>query len=235
MNDDNSPTWGQEPLEDSLQPPSGEVAVETETPPVEGEEQVSLGGEAPSKKSADARINELIAETKRLNERLTEYDKKVPMPPVSPQTTPELQKAVENLKKVGRFVDEDALDNKVKQIEDRMVLNAEHSHLEGVYGGSDGRPKYDRRTVEDYMRTHGYFEPEAAYKMMYEPELLDWNLKQTSLKKRPYTAPPSGPSTGGEETLSREKIAEMQKSPNWKGWYEKNREKILLLMAQGQL
>lgn len=212
----------------------GEEKLESE----EGEKLETEGPEGqPRKRGAEARINELLAKNKELAERLDKVEAKetIPMPPVtSPTLSAEALRAVDQLKKLG-FVHKDELDAKVRSVEERVVLETEHARLKEVFNGQDGRPKYDPAEIEAYMRNKGIFDPEVAYKAKHEPELLDWHVKQASKKSKPYSAPPTAPSERGDQTITREKIAQMQGTPEWRTWYEANRDKILGLMAQGQL
>lgn len=231
MNDDYSPT------EDIETPPSGEG-----TPEPEGGETIPSGEEEdrkPSKKSAEARIGELLSENKQLEERLSKIEEgnRVPLPSVSsPEMSPEVQRAVDRLKELG-FVHKEELDKRVSEIQNRMVLDSEHTRLESQYTGEDGRPKYSKSNVEKFMREKGIFDAEVAYKTMNEMELLDWHVKQASRKEKAYSAPPAAPSSnaGNEQAITREKIAEWMKTREGRARYEQNRDKILSLMAQGKL
>lgn len=214
--------------------PSDEEKVETE---------VSEGGQKPEeetsgKKSAEARINELVGKVKELEENLeAKKDEKVPMPPTEPKITPEVQRAIDHLRNLG-FVHKDELKAEIEAVRDRTALESDHMRLINNYNGSDGKPKYDKREVEKYMRDNGVYNPEVAYKALHETELLDWMLKEAESKKkeRPYVEK-GGQSSAerGDNTITREKIADAMKTPEGKIWYEKNRPKILSLMQQGQL
>ncbi len=166
----------------------------------------------------------------------------VPTPPIQPSYLeesnydPELQKADEVLRKLG-YVKQVDLDKSRQDLQDSMVLNSTHAKLESSRDGSDGRPKYDRDQVESYMRANGiYGNPEAAYKLMHEEELSDWTLKQKTGNK-PKVSPIKGGSTGMQEDriISRDKLAQMLKSPQGRAEYERNRDKYLQAMRKGQL
>ena len=197
----------------------------------------------PSKKSAEARINELISENKQILEELrTEREtKSVPVPQVTKEpevTNPEVDKAISFLKEKGQFVDAKILEEKIRGIQDRITLDASHSKFENVYSGQDGRPKYDRQKIEDFMWKHRVFDPEAAYNQMYMREIVEWEIKKADedRKQKPFVAKPS--STTGERedhTITREKIGEWLKSPEGRVKYQQNRTKILDMMAKGQL
>lgn len=228
-------------VQDQTSSPSDEEQLEAET--LETENTVDDGSESenvPGKKSAEARINELVSEVKSTKEellRMREEQRRVPTPPTdSKQLTPEVQKAVEYLKNLG-FQQSSDVEAKVREIEDRMELNTAHLRLESSYDGSDGRPKYDKQSVEEYMRRNGVYNPEVAYKAMHETELFDWALKKAegNTKKRPFVERPGSPgSIRDDHTITREKIAEKVNSGD-RQWYEDHRDQIRELMAKGQL
>ncbi len=247
--DNTTPTWDQN--DPNQTPPSGEVEQEDALSSGDGVEveetdtpnQIKPGEEVPKggKSSAQERVNKLLAENKELSEKLDakgEAERKVPVPTGAPDPqSPESQKLISQIKNLG-FVHTDKLDEKVRTMEDRMVLNTEHSRLTDEYSGSDGRPKYDGKAVESYMRENGIYQPEIAYKAMHEKELLDWHMKVAPTQKsKAYSAPPAAPSKAGDGTITREKMSEMQAKGGevWRAWYEKNRKKILSLMSQDKL
>ena len=91
------------------------------------------------------------------------------------------------------------------------------------------------------MRDHSVYDPEVAYKAMNEAELLDWNLKKADAgsKKRPYVGKPggSGVTRASDNQITREKVQEVANNPTPvnRAWYERHRDKILQMMADGQL
>lgn len=201
---------------------------------------------APRKRSAEARINQLVAKNKELEDRLNHVDERTSMPSTVPtppiqrdqdESNPEVKKALDFLKQSG-FTTKEDLTKGLQEIEDRRILDTTHRDLEGNYDGQDGRPKYRRSEVEEYMRTQGIYNPEVAYKALHEEELLDWQLKRAEgkRKERPYVQA-QGASTGdsGKNTITREKIAKAMLTPEGKAWYERNRTKILQLSAEGKL
>lgn len=229
MSDPNNPI-----PEDVITPPAS---------PSDADPNLDPNGSEPGKRSAEARINELLSKNKELIEEVQGLKVKidtlpVPTPITPPQPdNPEVDKAIKYLKQTGKFVDQNDLEERVRVIQDRMTLDSEHQRLENIYDGSDGRPKYDRNKAEEYMRKNGGM-PSAAYKLMNETELLDWTIKQAEegRKKKPYIAKPS--STAGirdDNTITREKIAESMKTPEGRMWYEQNRKEILTLQGEGKL
>ena len=197
----------------------------------------------PGKKSAEARINELLSKNKELENKLITIEEKLaPPPPPAPkdsnqELTPDVKKAVETLKKIG-FVTREEQDKKLQQIQDRAFLDAEHVKLENKYDGSDGKPKYVKKDVEKYMQERGIFDSEAAYKLMFEKELLDFEMKryEDNRKKKPFVQKPgSSAGTREDNTITREKIAEWMKTPEGRLKYEQNSAKILKMMANNEL
>lgn len=219
-------------------------ALDTDLADEAGEEQGDESSKA-NKRSVQARIDELSGKLKESEERVKELEtkvtEKVPMPPaVAQDTSPEAQKIINQLESLG-FTRKEALEEKIKTIESQIELNSEHNRLRGEYDGSDGRPQYDKAKVERYMRDRAIFDPEVAYKAMHEAELLDWHLKKTEAgsKKRPYIEKPGGAGVArtSDNQITREKIQEVVDNPTPanRAWYEKNRNTIRSMMANGQL
>ncbi len=196
-----------------------------------------------NKKGFQHRIDQLTAEKKELEDRLEEVESKVNKPTETPAETtppaPDDLKAAEYLKKLG-FTTKSEIEDKVRAIEDRIALDTEHNRLGSTYDGSDGRPSYDKKKVEAYMRDHAVYDPEIAYKSLHEAELLDWHSKKTEsgVKKKPFVEKPGG--GGGRQdnnSITREKLQDVAANPTPvnRAWYEQNRQKILQMMAEGQL
>lgn len=195
-----------------------------------------VGADLEEKSRAERRIAELIRQKKTAEDELVaeraRHAEETPETPASPQTPesddPEvIRKAVSRLKELG-FVTKD----EVQALQDRQILDKEHDRLEHLYDGSDGRPKYDRREVEQFALASGIYNPEAAYKQKFEKEVTDWAVKE-ALKRpsAPFSERPR-PTAGSGEVITRETLPELMKD---RVWYEKNREKVLDLMARGEL
>lgn len=236
ITDDQNSESSTEELEDELLDSTVDEQSETEN-----DEESSKA----NKRTAEARINELSGKLKEREEELRTLkarEIKTPMPPVvpGPDSTPEARKVIEQLEGLG-FTRKGTVEEKIKQIEERIELNSEHGRLSSEYDGSDGRPKYDKSKVERYMRDRAIYDPEVAYKSMNEDELLDWHLKKVDAgqKKRPYTEKPggSGVNRTTDNQITKEKLEEVAKNPTPanREWYERNRNKILHMMREGQL
>ena len=202
-------------------------------------------------RGADDRIQELVARNKELAQKneqivgkLETIEKKissipVPTPPiVKEDPNPQLDQAVDVIKKRGKLADTQYVDEKLKAIEDRMILDSEHRRNEQAYDGTDGRPKYDRYQVEEYMRKNGIYNAQAAYDEMHKAEILDWEIKKYEKErtKKPFVAKTS--STSGnvdDQTITREKVNEWLSTPEGRVKYEQHRKEVLQLMAEGKL
>ncbi len=163
------------------------------------------------KKNAEERISQLNAKIKSLEERF-------PAPPATatPDDPPAIKRAKQQIKSL-KFVDEDFLDDRLKTLEDRMILDTEHTRLAQEYDGEDGRPKYDTKKVEDFMRDKGIYLPEAAYDYMHRDELRDHYAKQTGTAAPESDLPGKpGASRQGEQTMTRETLREKMNTPEWK-------------------
>ena len=225
QDDDNNQVVDSSPSDENIEDVSSEQ-------PTEESEETSV----PGKKSAEARINELVGEVKTLKEKLEERviapapQTQVPTPPI---VTPEMKKAVDALRNL-EFVQKNDLEERFRAMEDRMLLNSEHLRLEGSYTGSDGRPKYNRSKVEDFMRERGIGDPDIAYNALHRTELDDWMLKKAEqgTKKKPFVEKPGGSGIREDNIITREKIKERVDAGD-REWYEANRAKILEVMSKG--
>ena len=213
--------------------PSGEE-ITGQTPQGEGSEEI------PGKKSAEARINELIAQVKTLEEKIVKQQATVaPSAPTTPTpvANPQLEQAVKLLKDAG-FVQMDQLRQEIQTIKDITALNGEHNKMEQTYDGADGRPKYNRSEIEAFMRERGVYDPQIAYDQLHKTELFDWELKNVDEKKKKeihVEKPGLSSARRTDNTITRETIAEWMKTPEGRVKYEQNRDKIFTLMQQGFL
>ena len=206
--------------------------------------------EGNSKRTAESRINQLVAKNKQLEKELQDKEELgrtttqtlPPPPPPSSGTpiTPEAQRIVEQLKAIGVAFRTD-LDTELETVRSRTALDNEHFRLERSFTGEDGRPRYDRSKIEAYMRDNGIYKPEVAYKALYEEELTDWTIRNAESRRtnRPVTER-SGSVSGNRpeaNAITRERMQEMYaKGPRvYMEWYNKNRSKIMELSSQGKL
>lgn len=214
----------------------------TDLEPGEGDNSEKSG------RGVQARIDELTGKIKTQEEELvrvkSELAAKQTQPPTNtapnPAATPEAQKALAYLESIG-VPTERKLQEQIKAVEDRLLLDNEHSRLVNAFDGSDGRPRYDKTRTEQYMRDNGVFNPEAAYKLMHESELLDWQMKKANGGKtnRPFVerAGGGGVNRSSQSEITREKLQDVaaNPTPSNRAWYERNRTKILDMLANGQV
>ena len=182
------------------------------------------GPQAPEKETRSSkRIRQLIGER---DEARKEAEKlrggvKTPSPATPPpplDSTPEGRQVTEQLRNLG-FVTKEEL---AKQ-QDRQSLNVEYDRLEREIDGEDGRPKFDRKVIQDHAVRAGIFNPRAAYNDLFEDELREWHVKQalTSKPATPYSEK-SAPPGERKPPLSKGDIEKM--SPRE---YERRRPEIM--------
>jgi hypothetical protein len=198
----------------------------------------SSGEPAGKGRNAEARINQLLSKVKELEDKLVEVSQtKTPEPVPGQKMTPEMERAAQQISNLG-FPDEKEVNKKIRALEDRILLDTEHSRLENKFDGSDGRPRYVRTDIEKFMRERAVYNPSIAYDQLYKKELLDYEIKQAQ-KEKPATPDSQAPSgqrpAGSDGILTREVIREKMTTPEWREFYNLNREKILTLMQKGQL
>ncbi len=228
--------------DDTSTHPSGETETTEENPEAgTSEEDAKSGGssgEQKGKPNAEERIAELVKRQKDLEAKLEQQGKRnAPVPGTKDQPSPQVQKAIDNLKEIG-FVTEEDVEARIQKLEDRVILDAEHNRMETSVDGSDGRPAYVRAKVEAHMRSKSIYDPEAAYDNLYKTELMDWNLKQSKpnpkAPKSDFTSE-TGATRKREGVITRDEIRAKMSTPDWRSYYEKNREKILSAMQKKQL
>jgi hypothetical protein len=194
------------------------------------------GSGEPGKKgklNAQERINQLVGKIHDLEGQLQSMRVPVPTPDVP---NPAAQKAIEQLKSL-KFVDQNLLEERITQLQDRIVLDSEHQRLASELNGSDGRPKYDKAKVEVFMREKGIYLPEAAYEYMYRKELRDWYAKNTTNRPSSHLEAPGKPGAQqqGGDVITRETIRQKMGTAEWRTYYDQHRDTILTLMQKGQL
>jgi hypothetical protein len=199
--------------------------------------------------NAQERFQQLIRErnAERAAREAAEQKIHVSTPPAPPVTgnaedlSVEEAQALDRLKKRFGIVTKDEVENLKQEItqyeterEDARVVEEEYNRLRSSYDGSNGLPKFSAEEVEDHMKRTGIYNPEKAFKDMYEDEFFDHRMRQGSEtgSKQPYTRKPPVGSGGREEPLSLEKIQERMRAPDGRVWWEKNRDKVIPLMGQ---
>jgi hypothetical protein len=106
------------------------------------------------------------------------------------------------LRQLG-FITKEEFNQALQQKEEENRLEDYLTTLETEYDGSDGKPKFNRQEVLQFCVNTGIADPEAGYKLLYEKELNEWNLKNVS--KGP-TPPPVTKGTSGANIPKPKKI-----------------------------
>ncbi len=92
-------------------------------------------------------------------------------------------------------------------------LYDEAGSLESKYNGEDGRPKFKREEILDFMRETGIRNPEFAYKQKYEPEIDLWREKQLQAARKGGMITESSSNVGGKfpspVKVTKENLSEM--------------------------
>lgn len=182
-------------------------------------------------------LKELRAERDKRHQmeaKMAELESKIgSMSPASSQDD-ELELAVERLAPI--LQKKGFITSQQKEDEDRAAKYARDlEDLSHKYDGSDGRPAFDPSEIAEYAKANGIFNLEAAYQHKNWKELVDWEKKRDSSDDIP-TEKPSSPSKSNERVvLTSESLKKRMAEPDGALWYEKNREKILAAMQNGQL
>ena len=204
----------------------------------EAQEWAKLSG------SAKTRFSRLANKVKELENQMAQVKSEPKyQPPLPPEyyatpkgedskLTEEERVAIERLRKKGLTTIDDLnntkaeIQNEFQSMKDNMILDAEYARLEGLYDGSDGRPSFDRGEIERHMKSTGIYNPEKAYKDLYEEELLAWRLendksfRRIEPEKKPYTEQPRSRASTADEPLSIDSIRERLQQKDGREWWE---------------
>ena len=63
-----------------------------------------------------------------------------------------------------------------------MEFEKKIESLEAKYDGSDGRPKFDKKSVLEFGMKNQVFNPEVAYKELNAKALEEWSVKKAVQK-----------------------------------------------------
>lgn len=130
------------------------------------------------------RLHESREEIRKLKQQLDELKQSVaPKNDVDPA----VQAAKEQLRKLGYLPQDEVtklVDQKIQQVKEDEYVDRELHRLESHWDGKDGKPKFDRKEVIEYAIKHRIAEPEAAFKLLREKEIIDWHVAQAAGKSR---------------------------------------------------
>lgn len=220
--------------DDESQPSEQESSDEAvENPSEEEVEFRKLSG------SAQERIRQLIRRAKEAEsraQRVETYAQQapIPAPPAPVATMDDRQAAIRTLQQAGIATIDDVRQLLNEQLSGIQYVN-KVSQLEKEVDGQDGRPAFSREEYEDFVKTNPQYQayqPEDVYKIMYQDELMDWELAQRQAKGSSSLKPTArGMNNGQEPQWTREYVDKMirEKGPSW---YDKNQERIHQVYAQ---
>lgn len=153
----------------------------TETP-VSSDQTAQESAPAASPAVPYERFKEVNDELKTIRQEIQSLrqpvEQKAPQDPMVTQAKEQLKNLLKEVAPELGYVSKQEL----VQIEQDRQLNSTLEKLEGAYNGKDGRPKFDRKAVVDFALQRGIADPEAAYKLLHESELMNWHVKQALSK-----------------------------------------------------
>jgi hypothetical protein len=161
-------------------------------------------------------------------------------PAYRPQTQEVPQGAADAVKKLSELglSTKDEVLQLINQKLGGLVYQTELEKLEDRFDGANGMPKFDKDEYEDYVaRNPKYrnYDPQDVYKIMYEPEIVDWKIRnqgqpQQQAQQTPSLRPVRAPV--GEEPLTPELIEQRLNEPGGMEWYERNVSKINAVLGR---
>jgi hypothetical protein len=160
------------------------------------------------------RFSEVNNKAKELEDKIRQLESRFDKPevdvdPKQEQIRESLKQIAPVLKELG-FVSRDEL---AQQEEDKQV-QAELSALEKQYDGSDGRPKFVREDVVKYAIENKIGSVEAAYKLLHEKNLIDWQIARATQKSKGVKTESSDGSGSSEVGTTNDDLKEAIKEGN---------------------
>lgn len=126
-------------------------------------------------------VNEKAKRATELEKRIQELEGQRPSP--QPQTGGNQEQIREAIRQMG-FMPKEEVQEMLRQKDDDDALKQELTRLESKYSGEDGKPKFDRSKVVKFALDKQIGDPEAAYKILHEKALVDWQIKQAVEKSQ---------------------------------------------------
>lgn len=134
-------------------------------------------------------LDELIevrSSNRELKTTIEELNRKIEsMAPAAakPIQDPSLEEAKRQIKELG-FVTKEEQEQIAQQAKADAQLEQELTRLESKYTGENGLPKFTRQEVIDYALKNGIADPEAAFKLLKEKDILNYQIQQALTKSK---------------------------------------------------
>jgi hypothetical protein len=169
---------------------------------------IDFGGMAPT----FTKQSQLLSDPEKLEQYLQEKypDRYRPADPNA--NNPEIQQAIAFMEQSG-FVRQDKLDQYYQQRRQAEQYDEKMTKLSTEIDGKDGRPKFDRQQIEEFMlKRKDIFDPMVAYETLHRDAVREWYLADRMKRKPAGTgtersgagiqlpkAPPTAPKFGSPE------------------------------------
>jgi len=169
---------------------------------------VELGGKAQEIQKHHGDLDKFVSEFGRrgndLGKLRTELDDlKKPQPePVDPNNEMARQQSQEAARKLGLTLNDEFKGKQEENFRELYLreraaekILEQGDKLEGEIDGKDGRPKFDKQEVLQYMQESGIRNMGAAYDQKYKDQLDVWRAEQIIKSKKPGLLTTEQPST----------------------------------------
>lgn len=138
-------------------------------------------------KEANDRATEAMQKAEDFEKRLAEVEKQPQ--PGDPYQDPNYKAQADQFKNqlegMG-FVTKEQQEAELQRREEDAQVQRELDTLETRYDGKDGRPKFKKDEVINFALDKRIGDLEAAYKILNEKKIADWQIKQASSKTKGF-------------------------------------------------
>lgn len=192
----------EEPTEEKVETPEMIKVGEDEYSQEDLQKLVGLGkiGQEAEEKF-NTSIDKVWPEFSRKSNRLKEVERELEEIKNKPVETPEVsiddevttRKAQEAAKKLGivlegdtkDFVNKDSFREMYLQERAAEKLVEQSTKLETEIDGTDGRPKFEKQEILEYMQNTGINDPQTAYNIKYQSKVDEWRAQQILKNRKP--------------------------------------------------
>lgn len=151
------------------------------------------------------RFSEVNNKAKELEAKIQELESRFDQPKteLDPQKE-QIKEALKPILKEMGFIDQEAQ----RQAEEDKQVEAEIAGLAKQYDGSDGRPKFVKEDVVKYAINNKIGSVEAAYKLLHEKDLVNWQIARAIEKSKGIKTESSDGSGSSEVGTTNEDLKE---------------------------